>query len=98
MAPKLFAKRQGAIVLLIVVGLILLVALINYTGDKLADAEKSDGKNELSGMTESQNRGWKWADKGKVKSAIQCEELRDPNEKSGCEAYVIFVSAHNATP
>jgi hypothetical protein len=49
-------------------------------------------------MTESQNRGWKWAEKGKVTSAVQCEELTDLDEKSGCEAYLIFVSAHNATP
>jgi hypothetical protein len=85
-------------VLLIVVGLILLVALINFAGNKLADAEKSDARNGRSGMTESQNRGWQWADKGKVRSAIQCEELSDPGEKSGCEAYVIFASVHNATP
>src|SRR5688572_5889239 len=97
MGRKLFATRQSAIVLLIVVGLVLLGALLNYTGDNLPDAEKRNANNESSGMTESQNRGWKWAEKGRVKTAVQCEELKDPDERSGCEAYVIFVSAQNAT-
>ncbi len=33
-----------------------------------------------------------------TKKGVRSEELRDPNEKSGCEAYVSFVCAHNATP
>ena len=98
MGRNLFAKRQGLVVLLIVVGLSLCVALIDYTGGKLADAERNNARDERSDMSESQNRGWTWAEKGRVRSAVQCEELKDPDEKSGCEAYVIFVSAHNATP
>ncbi|MEX1993493.1 MAG: hypothetical protein WD929_02435 [Steroidobacteraceae bacterium] len=98
MARNLFAKRQGAIAMLIVVGLILLLALINFAGGKLGDAEKSNTGDERNAMAESQNRGWKWAERGKVKSAVQCAELSDSNEKSGCEAYVIFVSAHDAIP
>lgn len=74
-------------VLKIIAGMVLSGLLASCSGDNSEPSEASA----------SSNKGWKWAEKARVKSAVQCEELEDPNERSGCEAYVIFVSAQNAT-
>ena len=97
MGRRLSGKRPGAIVLLIIVGLVLLGALASYMRNNSAGAGKNYDAGELGGQTERQNRGWKWAERVRVNSAVQCEELEDSDEKSGCEAYVIFVSAQSAT-
>jgi hypothetical protein len=92
MGRKTPVKRSREIAL-VVVALALLGSVLSCTEDKRAGAENSD----LSAIAEKHDKGWKWAEKGKIKLAVQCQELKDPKEREGCEAYVMFVSAQSAT-
>lgn len=83
--------------LVIVMWLIVLGALSGCSRDNATSTEANSGNGGIPEMTEKHNSGWRWAERGKVKTATQCQELEDLDERDGCEAYVIFVSAQNAT-